>query len=424
MATTPKWTILTYIAAHNDLQNQQLGERSLDQILGVGSTHDVTHGILYDTPQGAARYIAGGPCKALKQEQLKNYDSGDPGRLIETAQWVFQQHPAEHYGLILWSHGSGWRPEEIEEVERQVRGDQDVDKDESKGRAATPGSYALFRSTLKTIASQPSRAERAILFDDGTGHSLDTLELEAVTKEIQGVLGQPIDLLGMDACLMATLEVAYQIKDTTRYLVASEELVPGHSWPYDLIYGALRAQPDHSPRDLAERIVHDYVGYYSQHPPAAGDVTKIAVDLSNVEPMAQATKALAEALLTNMGEAKQHLAAAQNATQAIETANNRREDSKFEFHLWDIYSVSNHLAQHCSNVAVKTAADKLCETFRTCGLVVREGHYGAWFDGTGGMSVYLIPPKKGRKRHIASSYSQVTFAKSTHWDAMLNAYQL
>lgn len=60
--------------------------------------------------------------------------------------------------------------------------------------------------------------------DDGTGHSLDTIELGKVLAKATVVLGQPIDLLGMDACLMSSLEVAYQVQPYVHCLVGSEEL--------------------------------------------------------------------------------------------------------------------------------------------------------------------------------------------------------
>ena len=43
MPQKAKWTILTYIAAHNNLD--LLGQRSRNEILQVGSTPDVTHGV-------------------------------------------------------------------------------------------------------------------------------------------------------------------------------------------------------------------------------------------------------------------------------------------------------------------------------------------------------------------------------------------
>jgi hypothetical protein len=53
------------------------------------------------------------------------------------------------------------------------------------------------------------------------------------------------------------------------------------------------------------------------------------------------------------------------------------------------------------------------------GSVLGEGHRGAWFDGIGGTSVYLMPP--GRQR-ISPYYAKLTFANDTQWDEMLSEY--
>ena len=52
--------------------------------------------------------------------------------------------------------------------------------------------------------------------------------LSYALSQIKDVLGQKIDLVGMDACLMAMVEVAYEIKDYVNILVASQETEPGY----------------------------------------------------------------------------------------------------------------------------------------------------------------------------------------------------
>src|SRR5436190_3358116 len=114
-----RWTILTYIAAHNNLA--MLGKLSLNQILGVGSSKDVVHGMLYDGPGEGGRFVAGDPGLVSDQEGFEEFDGGDPDQLIATARWLFDKYPAERYGLVLWSHGTGWRPEEIAQVAAEAR---------------------------------------------------------------------------------------------------------------------------------------------------------------------------------------------------------------------------------------------------------------------------------------------------------------
>jgi hypothetical protein len=421
MPRKAKWTVITYIAAHNNLD--QFGKKSLTEILNVGSTPDVVQGALYDGKVAAARYIMGEPGVVQRQEQLGSFDSGDPEELVATAKWVFEQHPAERYGLVLWSHGSGWEPGEIETVAKEAQPTGQVSSSESEERASAPGSRALFRTTLRSILKPDKPAERAILFDDGTGHSLDTIELARVAGAIADSVGQPLELLGMDACLMANLEVAYELRKAVRYLVASEELVPAHSWPYQQVFGALQAKPGQAGSEFAQQIAKQYVSFYTANPPAAGDVTAVALDLGQIDELAHTIDRLAEALRVDMRSTGDALWQAQYTTQQHETQAGNREPSKFDYHLWDIGSLAATLAgSDVLSVAVQHAAANTVRVLAPgSGPVLSEGHRGAWFDGIGGVSVYLMPP--GRQR-ISPSYSKLAFAKDTRWDEMLEGYHI
>lgn len=419
-----KWTILTYIAAHNNLD--AMGQRSLAQILDVGSSPEVRLAVLFDGETRATRYIAGEPGQPALEEDLGDWDSGDGDALLDTVRWAFEHCPAEHYGLVLWSHGSGWRPEEIEQVAAQARGDKVVSTPEATERAGQPASMALFRSTLANILTKDTPTERAICFDDGTGHSLDTLELERIASEIQIIIGQPLDLLGMDACLMANLEVAYQLRHAVHYLVASEELVPGLSWPYDTIFQELCADPELTTKELAALVVKHYAQFYSTHVPGpgGGDVTKIALDLSHMSQMVDMVGRLAAVLNADMSNQGAALWTAQASSWRQETENGKRDPNKFRFHLWDLGSLAARLADN-PNADVAAAARAIAAALSAAGsAVVAEAHRGPWFDGIGGVSVYLMPPGGGQRVATRPSpeYGRLAFAQDSGWLEMLEAY--
>jgi hypothetical protein len=128
-------------------------------------------------------------------------------------------------------------------------------------------------------------------------------------------LGQPLDLLGMDACLMSNLEVAYQARSYVKYIVASEENEPNDGWPYDRVLRTLAEQPDTPTAELAARIVHQYVASYVErnHP---GDVTQAALDLAQVDLLTEQLDGLGEVLIPRMGQAKFELGEALYATSA------------------------------------------------------------------------------------------------------------
>ena len=54
---------------------------------------------------------------------------------------------------------------------------------------------------------------------------------------------QPLELVGFDTCLMATVDVANTFSDIAHYLVASEETEPANGWYYSQWVGALAQKP-------------------------------------------------------------------------------------------------------------------------------------------------------------------------------------
>jgi len=419
MAAKTKWTVLTYIAAHNNLDS--FGRRSLNGILSVGSNSEVVLGALYDGQVGAGRYVMGEPGMVSSQSQLGSFDSGDPAYLVATAKWLFTEHPAERYGLVLWSHGTGWEPGEIEEVAKEARPNSKPNAAESNERSAMPGSRVLFRPTLRTILKPEKPTERAILFDDGTGHSLDTIELARVTDEIAQEIGQPLDLLGMDACLMANIEVAYEIRNSVGFLVASEELVPAHSWPYAQVYKSLQDNPCQTAGEFAASIVNQYVSYYMASPPAGGDVTKVAFDLSKLDQIVWPVDRVAELFIDSVDTHADILWSVQHTTRDRETVQEKRSLNKFKFHLWDVGSVIGGLGDSANSSAeMKQRCQTALSSFAPSkGPILSAGHVGQWFDGTSGFSTYLMPPQE---QEIAKAYSQLAYPQKTHWYKMLQAY--
>ena len=224
----------------------------------------------------------------------------------------------------------------------------------------------------------------------------------------------------MDACLMATLEVCYQLRQHARYLVASEEPVPLESWPYDAILHELRARPETAARELARLIVDDYLVYYAAHPPARGGVTQVAVDLGQINRVAEATGHLALALLADMDNQKKALWVAQFHCLRQETRGQRRLKNKFQVHLCDLATLSRGLAGNTANVRVREAAQSVVTALQPGGAVITEGHRGEWLDGLGGLSIYL--PVPGRMR-ISPYYAELVLARDTRWDEMLKDYE-
>jgi len=100
--------------------------------------------------------------------------------------------------------------------------------------------------------------------------------------------GINFDLIGFDACLMASLEVAKVMKPYASYMVASEELEPGHGWYYTPVITFIAQNPDASVKDIAKKVVDEFMN----HPNADSGKTLSVVELSKVDAVVQALDGL------------------------------------------------------------------------------------------------------------------------------------
>ena len=123
--------------------------------------------------------------------------------------WGAEAYPADRYELIFWDHGGG------------VTGGFGYDE--------------YFEDDWLTLS------------DIG-----DALKLSGVE----------FDMVGFDACLMSTIEVAYMLKPYAEYLVASEEYIPAEGWYYTDWLTDLGQNPQMEGDQIGVAIVDDYAAYY------------------------------------------------------------------------------------------------------------------------------------------------------------------
>ncbi len=117
----------------------------------------------------------------------------------------------------------------------------------------------------------------------------DSLTLDEMYTALDMVYGgepeyYPLDIVGFDTCLMATLTTAYTFSDHANYLVASQELEPGGGWYYTGIMQALADNSTISPYDLSVAICDTYVEG-CEYEGTADDITLSVTDLSAIDPI-------------------------------------------------------------------------------------------------------------------------------------------
>lgn len=162
------------------------------------------------TPNALTRFtIADGGFYDL--EVLDWASMGEQQTLVDFLKWGVSYHPADRYMLVLWNHGGG------------------------------AASGVCFDETAD--------------YDSLTLHELN----DALYQFTQSRPGFRFDVIGFDACLMATYETAAHMRYYADYMVASEKLEPGIGWNYDGWLSALSDQPDMDSQSLAVAVADAYM---------------------------------------------------------------------------------------------------------------------------------------------------------------------
>lgn len=97
----------------------------------------------------------------------------------------------------------------------------------------------------------------------------DSLTLKEMTQAFDAVYpndpeNPAFEIVGFDACLMASLETAEALHGYGRYLAASEELEPGEGWDYTAWLNALSENPAFNGAQVGRAIADSFIDWYAK----------------------------------------------------------------------------------------------------------------------------------------------------------------
>ncbi len=411
------WTVMVYLAGDNDLDSA--GAVDLDEMKQVGSGDQLSIVAQFDRAgKGSAtkRYLLRKGTTLAKDvvATLGETNMGDPKVLQDFLGWGAKSYPAEHYLVVIWNHGAGWDDENIyRSVKRGLKRNVAYKKrpvgETVRGAAgAIPIAHVRamskrpFKRALFSTTIQQAVQKRAIAFDDQAEDFLDNIELKRVLSAAKKAFGGKIDVLGMDACLMNMVEVAYQVRNTAQVLVGSQEVEPADGWPYHTVLRDLAKNPAMTPAELGKVIVDRYLASYK---PNEG-VTQSALDLSASTKLEGAIDKLASALLKELPA---------EATQ-VAVMRARRAARSYETHDYiDLVHFCQLLRKFGANAAVQAACSGVEDTAAQS-FVLASGFRGANVSNSNGVSIYF--PENA----ISPLYAKLDFAKNSKWNELLAGY--
>jgi len=418
-AAPKAWTLLAYIQADNSLADfASYNINAMQQ--GMLDDTNVNMLVQWDQPGNNRswryRIVRGGK---IEDASLSSEMGVNPSQeIVDSMQWAVNSYPASHYGLILWNHGSG--------IEDYCRSRLSVLLQKHiHSWMELPG---LPHKTMSEI----SDGQRGILYDDSQNTCLTNQGLYTAMNAIATMLGKKIDIIGMDACLMAMVEVCYQIRQFADVFVGSQQTEPGEGWNYRSFLAALSAKPSLGSLGLASSIVQAYKEFYKNHPDAK-DFTLSAVKMSTIDDLKSCVDNIAEGIIACMNyDSDTMLAILKKARKA--------SIEMYSPEYIDMHSFFTALLNQLQRTAPKSAkflqnnrpsskpvssefqqAAKLLSRYLTAGMksvsnsVVMSAS-GPALANVKGLSIYY--PSKG---NLDPSYARTLFAMSSSWMTFLRS---
>lgn len=353
-ATVKDWTVAIFLNADNNLD--PFGVEDQDEMARVGSNDFMNVVSLIDRERGPAQINYIEKDKIVKVKDMGELDMGDYRQLVNFAKYIKENYPAKKYCFVIWNHGSGWK-----------------------------------NNNLNSIF-------RGISYDDSSNNHITNAQLGIATAEMAKALGQKIDVLDMDACLMQMVEVAYAVKDNVRYMIASEELEPGKGAPYDDILAGVKKgmNPGAFAINWVNAFAKSYVGGSQGH----DESTQSAIDLSKFGALVDSLNGLAKTLMS--GKYARDVKAALLNVQKFDFPENV-----------DLIHFTELLKKQLkTDEAIKTASDKVLAAAKAAILICKNTGYST--KNAKGIAIYLPS-----SFYIEPKYLTLSFAKDTLWDDMI-----
>jgi hypothetical protein len=195
-----------------------------DRISGEADYDDWTGTRLYKITKFGLERLGNITINGVKLQSTgdnEDLDMSDYKTLQDFVKYAMLNYPADFYILDIWNHGDGWR---------------------------TLQDFNLPKIT------------KGVSWDEESGNNY--LKVYEIRQALENV-GKKIDIIYFDACLMQMVEVAYELRNVTDYIVASENLVPGNGANYIDVFEKIRKIENNSSFNIALALFNSYKEQYN-----------------------------------------------------------------------------------------------------------------------------------------------------------------
>ncbi len=366
-ATQPKeWTFLVFLNGNNNLDS--FGALNINQMEKIGSNAKINIVVQWASleTRTVKRLLVKkdndtGRVTSPVIENMGQVDMGDWKSLVDFVRWGSEKFPAERYFVDVWNHGSGWH-----------------DKNGGIGG--------------------PSPMD--ISWDDLSGNHMTTKQLALALQESAKIIGHKIDLYASDACLMAMVEIANEVRDAVSVFAGSEEVEPGAGWPYDTFLARWNALADSSPQNVAKALSQEYAKSYQG---TSNQVTFSAFDLDRLPALNESIRRFSDSFQGLSASA------ARQALQAASRSQNFTNSDYVDF----VDFMDNLKSSQISSLDAGALSD-----MRDAAKSMIIANDTVRFPKAHGMAIW-IPTSSYQYQQYSDLYSRLMFDQETRWGDVL-----
>ena len=174
--------------------------------------------------------------------------------------------PASRYGMVVGCHGLAWVPVQGQRRARKRLGSQGrIDEEDNLYKEEKIDKEGLYKGERINKEGEPNglmhfevQGPVTTRFIGGTyaETQIETTDLADAMADA----GLHTEYILFDACYMSSVEVAYELKDVTHYLIASPTEVISYGFPYITMGKHLLGTPNY--KGIADSFISFYSSYY------------------------------------------------------------------------------------------------------------------------------------------------------------------
>ncbi len=373
-----EWTVLCFFNGNCDLESDI--ENNMSALENVGSDEKINFvaQMAKGSDDGKAERVflkkpgwLGFKKNSRVMEELGKTNMAHPQVLKDFVTWGMKEFPAKHYMLIMNGHGMGF------------------------------------------VGSMPDEKSDDIML---------TPELQSAMDAVAKETGKKIDILGMDSCLMANAETAYALKNSTDFLVGSEEVLFTGNWDYSEMGSKMKEKVNAGELTVADTLK---AMMESQHNYKL--LTTSIIDCRDMPGFADRLKDFSDKLIkteTPDRYIKQAFRNAQHYCQpsVMAQAANGDGNTKPMDQMRDVVSLAMEIisSDNIGDTDLKQSALEMAKFVKDQVIVFEMHRKGMNLSASTGMSMYAPSSESGK---FGDYYdNKVSLGKDTGWGKVIKKY--